>query len=173
MIGFRFAIDTGMGDDDDTTSGFCRARRSATADWSAAGPATKKYPAVILRFFPHRNRRRSNADDSDFYAIDVFHDVGLEGFPAALRMVFVLAETMEIELPIELCPGSEPVIVLVIAHGHSVILQIIHGEHHRIRGERPYHRISGSTAISLGHVVLINTLERGALDRISAIDKQR
>ena len=133
-----YAIDTRMGYDDDDIGLLPRSQ----------------FRYSRLRALPDQRRRSTPSNSPAFSHVGtagvvmpmiptftpstVFTIEDCEGFLAALRIRFrVGRKPWKSRVRSSFVQVLQPIIELVIAHCHRVILQMIHREHHGIGGERP------------------------------------
>ncbi len=128
--------------------------------------------AQIFGPLPQGDDGGGDADHGDFHAAHGLDDVGRElAFGAARGERGVGGEPGELCVVAGLGEVGEAGVVFVVAHGHGVVAQQIHGAHHRIagkwRGRFVTHRVGAAARNRL-----VDAFERRALYGVAAIDQQ-
>ena len=128
--------------------------------------------AEIFGSLPDGDDGCGDADDGHLDAADGFHDIGrelaFEGAAAGERGIG--GEPGKFCVGARLRQVGESGVVFVIAHGHGVVSQQVHGAHHGIacqrRGRFVTHRIGAASRNGL-----VYAFERRALYGVAAIDQ--
>ncbi len=129
--------------------------------------------SVVLGFLPERDGRRGHTDDGHLHALQPFNDVrfkrpdlraGLDQRvrrkPREPRDRAGLLEVLQAEVEV------------MVAQHHGAVAEPVHGQHHRVSPKRRSAESQAQRQSPGGHVMLVDRLERRALDGVAAVHQQ-
>jgi hypothetical protein len=92
----------------------------------------KLQPRVVLSVLPVGYARRRQTEYADAHAVHFLNQIRLIGRLVRARAIGVSRKPREARFAARLVKYGQSEIVFVIAHGHRVVAERIHREHHRV-----------------------------------------